>query len=443
MRGHRLATLLTVVAAATALAGCGSEGRDAENARGEVVITCAACQESPTDPFLQFNFEAVQRFNEQNAGRYRVEVVENQYAGSGPDRLQHYQRLALADDLPDVFLVNRAELESLQKTGKLMDLKPALDGDGEWKGSFYDGAFDALTGEDGQVWAIPQQRDAIGIFYNQAMLRDAGVTDFPATWDELEADCEKVKAKGKICLAMDGDWVTLLMWANLIGTQPDGRAFLESGLREGAYAENPAVVNATETLKRLHTAGFVNRDAFSGDYASAATAFVRGDAAMVANGPWMVPTDIKSENAEKGLYDDTGYATAPGWQAGERGLIVVAGNGGWVSGSRDERKQEAVAAFMKFLTSREESIEQTRQTGAYPAVEIELSDDEAKDLEPLAASLVKESTSVPLTYPHVYFSAPGAFATAWKNTWPAYVQGKLDTAEFLTRLGEDATSPAG
>jgi ABC-type glycerol-3-phosphate transport system substrate-binding protein len=122
---------------------------------------------------------------------------------------------------------------------------------------------------------------------------------------------------------------------------------------------------------------------------------------------------------------------------------VVAGNGGWVSGSRDERKQEAVAAFMKFLTSREESIEQTRQTGAYPAVEIELSDDEAKDLEPLAASLVKESTSVPLTYPHVYFSAPGAFATAWKNTWPAYVQGKLDTAEFLTRLGEDATSPAG
>ena len=233
------------------------------------------------------------------------------------------------------------------------------------------------------------------------------------------------------------------MWANLIGTQPDGPAFLESGLRTGDYAETAAVVKATETLKRLHTAGFVNRDAFSGDYASASTAFVRGDAAMVANGPWMVPTDIKSENAAKGLYDDTGYAAAPGWQAGERGLIVVAGNGGWVSGSRDERKQEAVTAFMKFVTSRAESIEQTRQTGAYPAVQVELSGAESKELEPLAATLVKESTSVPVTYPHVYFSAPGAFGTAWKNTWPAYVQGKLDTAEFLTRLGADATSPTG
>ena len=441
MKAHRLAMLSAVAAAATYGIGCGGGGGSAQDAQGEVVITCAACQESPTDPFLQFNFEAVQRFNKENAGRYRVEVVENQYAGSGPDRLQHYQRLALADDLPDVFLVNRAELESLQKTGKLVDFKPALDGDGQWKGSFYDGAFDALTGEGGQVWAIPQQRDAIGIFYNKALLRDAGISDFPATWAELEADCAKVKATGKICLAMDGDWVTLLMWANLIGTQPDGRSFLESGLRDGAYADSPVVIRATETLKRLHTAGFVNRDAFSGDYASASTAFIRGEAAMVANGPWMVPTDIKSENAANGLYDDTGYAPAPGWQAGERGLIVVAGNGGWVSGSRDERKQEAVTAFMKFVTSRAESIEQTRQTGAYPAVEIELSGSETRGLEPLAGELVKQSTSVPLTFPHVYFSAPGAFATAWKNTWPAYVQGKLDTAEFLKRLGSDATSP--
>ena len=32
---------------------------------------------------------------------------------------------------------------------------------------------------------------------------------------------------------MDGDWVTQLMWANLIGTQPGGVKFLLSGIKWG------------------------------------------------------------------------------------------------------------------------------------------------------------------------------------------------------------------
>jgi raffinose/stachyose/melibiose transport system substrate-binding protein len=422
---------------AVALAACG--GTQSSSGKGEVVITCSACQSSPTDPFLQYNFEAVQRFNQQYAGRYRVKVVKNQYAGSGPDRLQYYQRLALANDLPDVFLVNRAELEALEKTGKLMDFGPRLDKDAAWKSSFFDGAFDALK-EGDKVLAIPEERDSIGIYYNKRLFADAGITSFPATWQELDADCARIKAKGAICMALDGDWVTLLMWANLIGTQPGGQDVLATGLRDGGYAANPAVVKASETLKRWHTQGYVNRDAFSGDYANAAAAFVRGKAAMVANGPWMVPTDIKSKNAIKGLYDDTGYEPAPGFSASDRGLVVVAGNGGWVSGSTDARKQEAVTAFMKFLTTQREGLAQTVKTGAYPAVKVDLDGSAAKQLDPLAANLVKQSTKVPMTYPHVYFGAPAAFGTAWKNLWPAYVQGKLDTGKFLDQLSKDAAA---
>jgi raffinose/stachyose/melibiose transport system substrate-binding protein len=433
-----IASTAVLVALALTAGACG--GDDSSNTGGgEITITCASCQESPTDPFLQFNYEAVQQFNATYKGRYRVKVVQNQHASSGPDRLQYYQRLALANDLPDVFLVNRGELESLQKTGKLMDFAPGLAKDATWKGSFYDGAFTALS-QGGHTWAIPQQRDAIGIYYNKAVLQQAGIGTFPATWDELRADCAKVKAKGKICLAMDGDWVTLLMWANLIGTQPGGKDFLFSGIRQEGYADNPAVVRATELLKRLHTEGFVNRDAFSGDYNNAATPFIRGDAAMVANGPWMVSTDIKGKNASKDLYPEVGYAAAPGWTADERGLIVVAGNGGWVSGTRDARKQQAVTAFMKFITSRRLSIEQTKKTGAYPAVQLKLTAKETGELEPLAASLVKQSTSIPDTYAHVYFSAPADFGAAWKNVWPAYVQGKMSTKEFLDRLAAESGS---
>jgi raffinose/stachyose/melibiose transport system substrate-binding protein len=420
---------------ATTTTGAASAGR----AAGVVVITCSACQSSPTDPFLQFNYEAVQQFNAKYKGKYEVKIVENANAGSGAMRLQYYQRLALANALPDLFLLQRSELQTLEASGKLYDFAPALAADKGWKGSFYPGSFSALTDKRGHVWAIPEERDAIGIYYNKALFAKAGVKSFPATWPQFLQTCAKLKASGSICFAMDGNWVTLLMWANLIGTQSAGARFLVTGTATGGYASNPAVVKATEFLKALHTSGYVNSDAFTGDYNNAATPFIQGQAAMIANGPWMVQSDIKGKNALPNLYSQIGYAPSPGWTANGRGLIVVAGNGGWVSGTRDAAKQKAVLAFMKFVTSPTLSFQQTLKTGAYPSVKLTLKPKQLAKLEPLAYNLVKQSSSVKYTYTHAYFATPAAFFQEWTNDWPSYVQGAMTTSEFLGKLAAAAT----
>jgi ABC-type glycerol-3-phosphate transport system substrate-binding protein len=404
-----------------------------------VVITCTACQDSPTDPFLQFNYQAVQQFNARFKGRYEVKIVQNQYAGSGPTRLQYYQRLALANALPDVFLLQRSELQTLEATRKLYDFAPALRADKGWKSSFYAGSFAALTDQKGHVFAVPQERDAIGIYYNKALFAKAGISSFPATWSEFLTDCGKLKASGTTCFAMDGNWVTLLMWANLIGTQPGGAQFLLSGTAKGNYTTNAGVVKATEFLKQLHTSGYVNSDAFTGDYNNAATPFVQGQAAMIANGPWMVPADIKGKNAPASLYGQVGYAVSPGWTSKGRGSIVVAGNGGWVSGSHDLRKQAAVNAFMKFITSPAQSFQQTLKTGAYPSVKLTLKPAQLSKLEPLAYNLVQQSAKVKYTYAHAYFATPAAFFQEWTNDWPGYVQGAMSTTDFLNKLAAAAT----
>src|SRR6267378_745911 len=126
----------------------------ARSSASVVVITCTACQDSPTDPFLQFNYKAVQQFNAKFKGRYQVKIVQNQYAGSGPTRLQYYQRLALANALPDVFLLQRSELQTLEATKKLYDFAPALRTDNGWKSSFYAGTFAALTDKKGHIFAV-------------------------------------------------------------------------------------------------------------------------------------------------------------------------------------------------------------------------------------------------------------------------------------------------
>ena len=45
-----------------------------------------------------------------------------------------------------------------------------------------------------------------------------------------------------------------------------------------------------------------------------------------------------------------------------------------------------------------------------------------------------------LHYPHVRVHGPAGFGNAWKNLWPAYVKGAMDTATFLSRLATIRTS---
>lgn len=442
---RRIPVAIVVLAAlAVAIAACGGgDDGGSDKQQGEITITCASCQTSPTDPGLQFANETTKLFNKKFAGKYRVKIIKTQYASSSSDRLQYFQRLALANDLPDIFVLNPGELRSLYKTGKLMDFKPWLDKDPAWKDAFYPGAFDAINA-DGKTYAIPQTRDAIGIYYNRAMFKAAGISQFPSTWDEFEADCQKIVATGKKCFAMDGDWVTLLMWANLIGTQPGGKAFLDGGIREGDYSTVPQVVQATDRLKSWHTRGFINRDAFSGEYQNAATAFISGQAAMIANGPWMVNSDIKTKNAMKGLYDEIGYESSPGWTADAPGVVVISAEGSAASGTTDEAKQKAVVAFLKFFgTTHERQARQIELQGAYTATKFDPTEADRKRLEPLAAALVKKAATIKTQYPHAFYNSPAPFENTWKNLWPAYVKGQYDTKGFLRKLASDVQSKTG
>jgi ABC-type glycerol-3-phosphate transport system substrate-binding protein len=405
--------------------------------KSEIVITCQTCESSPTDVFSQSRYEVVQAFNKKYQGKYRVEV---QHYGGTPNDLQYWERLALAGSLPDIFVAQSTQLQTLAKAGHLLNLAAYVAKDKAWKNSFYPDSFESLTGPKGQIWGIAEERDVVGIFYNKSLFAKAHVTGFPTTWSSFLAACKKLKAAGVIPFAMDGDWVTQLMWANLIGTQPGGEQFLVSGIRKGNYAGNKIVVKATEVLKGLHTAGYVNKDAFTGDYPNASNPFLQAQAAMIANGPWMVQADIEGKSARPGLYKQMGYALSPGWKKGGQGVIVLAGNAGWASGTRDPAKAAAVVAFMKFTTSPAIQLQRTIKTGAYWAVRLKLTPKQIKQLDPLTYHLHSIADKVKYHYPHAKFATPQPFTDAWKNYWPGYVQGGLTTKAFLDKLSQAVTS---
>jgi len=423
----RAAALGALVAMSLAGSGCfgGDDDPDGEAAAGgEVVITCEACPTTApeNDPFAQYRKELTEAFNEEYAGRYRIDP-EPYTPANDADSAQHYQRAAATDTLPDLFTDQATVVRDVARSGKLVDFAPILDADA-WRDAFQPDAFLSLTDAEGHVWGIPEQRDAVGIFYNTALFEQAGIDAFPTTWEDLLSACTVLAEGGTIPFAMDGDWVTQLMWSNLIGTRPGGPEFLQGGIADGDFAANPEVVAATEFLKQLHTEGCVNEDAFSGDYNRAAAPFLDGQAAMIANGPWMVP-DIEKAKI------DAGYAPSPG-----DGLIVIPGEAGWASGAQDEAEQEAVAAFMEFMTSDEQMLRKALVTGSYWPTTFEPGAAQAKKLEPLSYDLLQQAEGVAATYPHAKFATPQAFTDAWINQWPAYVQGDLSTEDFLGALSD-------
>jgi raffinose/stachyose/melibiose transport system substrate-binding protein len=409
-RAAAVAVLLVLIAATVAVAGCGGEsgGND-----GEVEVTCDVCYGTGGDVFQKYRKELTDAFNAKYKGRYHVKSTP--YVPSNDsDAAQHYQRAAVTGTLPDLFAEQATIIRDVARTGKLVDFAPLLKSDQTWKASFLPGAFTSLTDGTGKVWGIPEGRDAVGILYNEKLFRKAGIASFPTTWDGLLQACSRLKAIEVIPFAMDGDWVTQLMWSNLIGTAPGGATFLQSGIKSGNYAGNPTVVRATELLKKLHTDGCVNKDAFSGDYNRAAAPFLDGQAAMIANGPWMVP-DVEKAKL------DVGYAPSPG-----DGLIVIPGSEGWASGAKDDAHREAVLAFMKFMTSDEQEYRKAIVTGSFWPTTAKPTAADARRLEPLSYALLLKADRVRYTYPHSKFATPQAFTTAWVNNWPAFVSMKED-----------------
>ena len=76
-----------------------------------------------------------------------------------------------------------------------------------------------LISKGDQIYSVPVNIHRANVMWtNPAVLAEAGVT-VPTTWDEFFAACEKIEAKGKICLSMGETWTAQhLMEVVLLGS---------------------------------------------------------------------------------------------------------------------------------------------------------------------------------------------------------------------------------
>jgi len=302
----------------------------------------------------------------------------------GADSYAQKMKLFIASgDLPDVVQPTGANyLDIAVKSDKIADLTSYFEADKEWKGLFDPKSLE-YNSRNGKNYAVPFTKEVCNLYYNKELFAKAGITEFPKTWDEFFAACEKLKAANITPIAMDTaeyGWFTSLVLSAMIGSDGEaGNKWMNTQLPKD-YS-TPEVIKAFTNIQKI-LKNYTTKDAIGGNWVIPTNHFEKGEAAMVANGPWMIPDFKDTTKVAAGFYDKVGVAAFPG-----DGIVMVPQFGDMI-GAKDKAKIDAAVNFEKFKTSKESQIEYMKTTGnLYESPNIPIPQDIIKD-NPLLGDVI-------------------------------------------------------
>ena len=175
----KIIALLLVLAMALSLAACGNKPVEDD---GTATVTMIAAQYGNETAAWWADFEAKFEAANENIDLV-VDVV------SWNDIYTVVNTRIANGEAPD--LLNIDGFADYQADGLLL---PAEEWVSEETYAKFFPSFLEQSVVDGTVWAVPDLASARALYYNADILAAAGVESVPATWDELVAACEAIKA---------------------------------------------------------------------------------------------------------------------------------------------------------------------------------------------------------------------------------------------------------
>lgn len=334
-----LSLIFLVVLAAGCVVGDGEKSVETEPEEIKIPVIFTV---NPTTG-KKNNQELAEAFNREYQGKYQVEVewvmeTEEEYR-------QNLKRLNVTDELPAVITDLRmlpSFYQMMIADGRLENLAPYLNQDEEWKSMIEPVVLEGCAESEDEIYLAPISTAAFscsGMFWNQELFEQAGIEEFPETWEEFWNCCEQLKACGitPIALHTEGTaWAPILVATAFLADTDEGAEFMKQLFPE-SY-QNESGICLAETLERLFE--YTTEDAMHTDFDVAYTNFFSGKAAMIPNGYWMIE-QIPEEWEEK-----VRFSAFPGNK-----LISSPETFGWaVISDYSEEVKEGAVEFLKFRT---------------------------------------------------------------------------------------------
>lgn len=389
MRAKRiLSAVLGTVLLISLLGGCGSgavENTDSnakntegtKNAEGEDSRKEASAQTAEGGKEIDFFMnmgdeittqlieEQIAKYEQESGNKVNLSVMEEEAYKT------KIKTCMAANSLPDVFGYWIGEqFHTLVESGNVKDLTEELNQDTAYRDSFIGGVFDAVTIDD-KIYGMPSGVSGQVLFYNKRIFSDCGIEAAPATLEELEAACEKIKEAGFVPIVAGAkDRWPLLGWYSYLAVREGGMELYKEvtdGNSDKKFTE-PAFVKAGTIMKDLSEAYFINGSlAIAAD--SAAAQFAAGQAAMFVGGTWNI-ADFK---ANEETLNDIGFCSFPVIEGGyETQANTVYGGitNCYAISSSSDVAPEAYALIQQIL-SVEAETERAEKTGGLSCMKIE------------------------------------------------------------------------
>ncbi|MGG7097964.1 ABC transporter substrate-binding protein [Clostridium sardiniense] len=220
----------------------------------------------------------------------------------------------------------------------------------EWVNNLSDIGKEFVT-VDNKIYCFPNGGvNSFGIVYNKEVFKNNNI-EIPKTFDEFEAVCETLKAKGitPLMISMKDGWTVNQIinaeWPNILAKNPDILDKLNKN--EIRWDEIPEFVNLFERMKGWVDKGYLNKDLSTTSYEMAQKDIGSGKAAMMYMGDWADPEYAKTEPKAK---DNIGMFAAPTKDG--KSYLAAAGPGG-VYISNKSKEIDTAKDFVKYMASEE------------------------------------------------------------------------------------------
>lgn len=302
-----LACGLAVAMTAAVLTGCGGtskEEKKSKDGKKELVMWTFMTKENA---YGKAFYDAVDSFSA-GSNEYTVRIEQIPFS----QLVSKITVAAQSNSLPDIIQVDGCDHASFSAMGIFADLTDKVEA--EMKDlEFYDGPLESCEYE-GKLYGLPLNANNLALVYNEDMLKEAGYTEPPKTWDELREYAKKLTTDstyGFAINAIDDEGSTYSFMPFLWETGADWNT-----LDKGAD-------KALGLYQDLMNDGSMSKEAFGWGQNDAYGQFVAKRAAMYIDGNWRLPELEKDADFSYKFAPIPAYATDSATVIGGENLAIV------------------------------------------------------------------------------------------------------------------------
>lgn len=436
MKKRLTALALAALMTAGCLSGCGGggettdEGASTESTGEEIVINYPTfqCGVNTASPVVD---QLIEEFNAEYAGKYRIQKEDVPGDANYVDKIK--VQLGTGDLPPVVYGGGYNLLDLALAKDVVVDLTSYVEADPEWKALYSDVAL-TTNSRDGKIYASSSEGSLIGYFYNKELFEKAGIAEPAKTWDEFWEQCDKLKVAGITPLALDtadSAWVTSLWAGAMIATSGDeGYEFMKQ-MNPIDYNNQPTIDAFTNVQKMLQE--YTTLDAIGGKYEHAANNFLSGQAAMIANGPWMIGDFSDETKTTADFADKVGVAIFPGnfvYDAPIQGYFVTKQD--------DPALEEAAVEMVKFFTSAHAQQVALEVQGMVPASSTVEITETAKQNYPLLVEFLDLAEGATVRTDNLQATMYPNLLDVVSQDLPLLASGEMSASDFCQTLSTEA-----